>query len=124
MNGTCSAYTSSLVNATICYHEFMNKNDQLKQALEILKDLRNDSTEDPWEHESNGGDWTISNNVGDVVAYEVNHGYDADLIVLLRNIVDAQITVLEAAIASTDSSSLQLSVLHLAETIIEKYRQA
>lgn len=102
----------------------MRKSDQVTQALKILKDLRNNSTTHPWEHQGNGGFWTVSNNVGDVVAYEVNHGYDADFIVLLRNTIDSQIAVLEAAVASTDSSPLQESVVNLAVSILEQHKKA
>lgn len=52
--------------------------------------------------ESFGGTWMVTGTKGEIVADEIVHGGDADLIALMYNVLPEQVALLKVASAITD----------------------
>lgn len=100
----------------------MDSQEVLAQALHILSTLEQDVTQGRWVHTSTGGEWSVTSATGDIVAEEVVHGANADLIVLAKETLDAQFHIIQTAYfmsaEMTVNDRFYNSVVHLASKII------
>lgn len=100
----------------------MNSQEVLAQALDVLSNLEQDTTKGSWVHTSTGGEWSVTNTVGDIVAEEIVHGADADLIVVAKQTLDAQFHIIQTAyfmpVEQAVNDRFYNSVVHLASKII------
>lgn len=70
--------------------------------------------------ESFGGTWMVTGAEGEIVADEIVHGGDADLIALMYNVLPAQIALLEVASTLSDvESPVFQAALRVAKTIVK-----
>ena len=91
-----------------------------KQALVYLEQAVWRSTKGRKFVDGFGGYWTVANEDGSLVACDVVHGGDADLIALMYNVLPAQIALLEVASTLSDvESPVFQAALRVAKTIVK-----